>query len=43
MSRVFPPEEVVDHAIKLAEKIASHSKLVVKIAKECVNAGKTIL
>ena len=41
VSRVFPPEEVVDSAIKLAEKIASNSKLVVKIAKECVNAGRT--
>jgi enoyl-CoA hydratase len=40
VSAVFPNEKVVDEAIKTAEKIASHSRIVVQLAKEAVNAGK---
>ncbi|CAL4060407.1 unnamed protein product, partial [Meganyctiphanes norvegica] len=37
VSSVHPPAELLDAAIKLGEKIASHSKLIVGIAKESVN------
>ena len=39
VSRVFPAEQLVDEAIKTAEKIASHSRIVVQLAKEAVNTG----
>jgi len=39
VSKIFPPEKVVEEAVKLGEKIASHSPLIVAIAKECVNAA----
>jgi len=39
VSAVFPSEKVVDEAIKTAEKIASHSRIVVQLAKEAVNAA----
>jgi hypothetical protein len=32
--QVFPPEQLVDEAIKTADKIASHSKIIVQICKE---------
>lgn len=35
-SRVVPADQTVDEAVKLAEKIASHSKLVVAMCKESV-------
>lgn len=39
VSAVFPADQVVDQAIKTAEKIASHSPIVVQLAKEAVNAA----
>lgn len=37
VSRVVPVKELVPEAMKIAEKISSHSKLIVKMCKECVN------
>ncbi|XP_065579155.1 enoyl-CoA hydratase, mitochondrial-like isoform X5 [Artemia franciscana] len=37
VSKVFPAAELVDEAIKSAEKIASHSQLIVAMCKEAVN------
>merc|ERR1719370_921846 len=37
VSSIHPPAELVDAAVKLAEKISSHSKLIVAMAKESVN------
>jgi enoyl-CoA hydratase len=39
VSAVFPSEQLVDEAIKTAEKISSHSRIVVQLAKEAVNAA----
>jgi enoyl-CoA hydratase len=39
VSAIHPAENLVDEAIKLAEKIGSHSNLVVQICKESVNAA----
>ncbi|KAI8511770.1 putative enoyl-CoA hydratase, mitochondrial [Branchiostoma belcheri] len=40
VSKVFPADQLVPEAVKTAEKIASHSKLVVAMAKEAVNASQ---
>lgn len=40
VSAVFPVDKVVEEAIKIAEKIASHSKIIVQLSKEAVNACK---
>lgn len=37
VSKVFPPEKLVDEAIQLAEKISEHSPLIVALCKESVN------
>ncbi|XP_044732359.1 probable enoyl-CoA hydratase, mitochondrial isoform X2 [Chrysoperla carnea] len=37
VSKVFPPEEVLPQAIKLAEKISSHSQIIVSLCKDAVN------
>ncbi|XP_074597465.1 enoyl-CoA hydratase, short chain 1 [Brevipalpus obovatus] len=37
VSRVFPTDKLLDEAIKLAEKICVHSKLIAAIAKDSVN------
>lgn len=39
VSKVFPPEQLVDEAIKLGDKICSHSKLIVAMCKEAVNTS----
>lgn len=39
VSSVHPPEKLVDEAFRIAERIATHSKLVVQLAKESVNAS----
>ncbi|RWS05540.1 Enoyl-CoA hydratase-like protein, partial [Dinothrombium tinctorium] len=44
VSRVFPSESVVEEAIKLGERISTHSRLIVSICKESVqNAFETTL
>lgn len=40
VSAVFPPDQLVEQAVKTAETIASHSRIVVQLAKEAVNTGK---
>lgn len=39
VSKVFPPEKLVEEAIKLAEKISQHSRIIVQLCKESVNNG----
>jgi len=39
VSSVHPPEELVNEAVKIGEKIATHSKLIVAMCKEAVNTG----
>ena len=40
VNAVFPADKLVEETIKTAEKIANHSKIVVQLAKEAVNAGE---
>ena len=40
VSAVYPTDQLVDEAIKTAEKIANQSKIVMQLAKEAVNAGE---
>ncbi|XP_074648162.1 enoyl-CoA hydratase, mitochondrial-like [Tubulanus polymorphus] len=37
VSKIFPVDQLVDEAVKTAEKIANHSKITVAMAKEAVN------
>jgi len=39
VSRVFPAESLVEEAVKTADKIASHSKIISQICKESTNAA----
>ncbi|XP_074639883.1 enoyl-CoA hydratase, mitochondrial-like isoform X1 [Acropora palmata] len=39
VSKVFPAEELVNEAVKTAEKISGLSKIAVQLAKEAVNTG----
>jgi len=39
VSKVFPVEELLDESIKMASKIASHSKFVTALAKEAIIKG----
>lgn len=39
VSAIHPPEKLVDEAIKLAERICTHSNIVVRLAKEAVNSA----
>jgi len=39
VSKVFPPDQLVDEAVKTADKIASHSKIAVQMCKEATNAS----
>ncbi|XP_023329818.1 enoyl-CoA hydratase, mitochondrial [Eurytemora carolleeae] len=39
VSKVFPPETLVEEAIKTADKISSHSKITVQMCKEATNAA----
>ena len=39
VSKVFPADELVNEAIKTAEKISDLSKIAVQIAKEAINTG----
>ena len=39
VSAVHPPEKLVDETMVIAEKIATHSKLIVQMAKDAVNAS----
>ena len=40
MSKVFPVDQLVDEAVKTAEKISSYSKIATAMCKEAVNAGQ---
>ncbi|XP_046745066.1 uncharacterized protein LOC124410614 isoform X1 [Diprion similis] len=39
VSKIFPPEQLLPEAIKLGEKISTHSPLIVSMAKESVNTA----
>lgn len=39
VSKVIPADKLINEAIKLAEKIGSHSNLIVQLAKETVNTA----
>lgn len=39
VSRVYPAESLVEEAVKTADKIASHSKIIVQICKESTNSA----
>lgn len=43
ISRIYPTDQVVVEAVKLAEKIAAQSPIAVQMAKEAINACKISL
>jgi enoyl-CoA hydratase/carnithine racemase len=38
VARVYPVDKLVEESIKKAERICQHSKIIVQMAKEAVNA-----
>ena len=41
-SKVYPPDQLLEKAIKTAENIGEKSKLIVNMAKEAVNTGNDL-
>lgn len=41
-SKVFPPDQLVDQAVKLGDKLSKLSKLAIAIAKEAVNTANEV-
>ena len=39
VSKVLPADQLVAEAVKLGEKISTHSQLIVALCKEAVNSG----
>lgn len=39
VSKIFPPDQLLNETIKLGEKIASHSPIIVALCKESVNTA----
>ena len=39
VSKIFPPDQLVNEAVKLGDKIAKNSPLIVAMAKESVNTA----
>lgn len=39
VSKIFPADKLVEEAVKLGEKISSHSPLIVQLCKEAVNTA----
>jgi enoyl-CoA hydratase/carnithine racemase len=42
VAKIYPPEELVDEAVKMAQKIASKGRMSVIMAKECVNVSQEV-
>ena len=42
VSKVFPPETLVEEAIKTADKIASHSKIITQVKPPNFPAGRAV-
>jgi enoyl-CoA hydratase len=42
VSKVFPPDQLVDQAVKLGDKLSKLSKLAIAIAKEAVNTANEV-
>lgn len=42
VSKVFPPAQLVEEAVKLGERISGLSKVAIAMAKEAVNAADNL-
>ena len=42
VSKIFPPDILVDEAVKLGERISGFSKITVAMCKEAVNASEQL-